>query len=49
MLEIATDVHYRHADLLAQLRSIRDTLVTSSDRLNVAVCGGGTHPFQRSS
>ena len=47
MLEIATDVHYRHADLLAQLRSIRDTLVTSSDRLNVAVCGGGTHPFQR--
>lgn len=47
MIEIATDVHHRHEQLLGQLRSIRDALVVACDRLNVAVCGGGTHPFQR--
>ncbi|WP_300321187.1 YbdK family carboxylate-amine ligase [Accumulibacter sp.] len=47
MIEIATHVHHRHDQLLQQLQSIRDALVTAGDRLNVAVCGGGTHPFQR--
>ncbi|HRD91814.1 MAG TPA: YbdK family carboxylate-amine ligase [Accumulibacter sp.] len=47
MIEIATDVHHHHGQLLGQLRSIRDALVVACDRLNVAVCGGGTHPFQR--
>lgn len=47
MLEVATDVHTCHGDLLAQLRLIRDEVVAGGDRLNVAVCGGGTHPFQR--
>lgn len=47
MIEIATDVHHHHEQLLGQLRSIRDALVVACDRLNVAVCGGGTHPFQR--
>ena len=47
MLEIATDVHTRHDELLAQLRRMRDALLAAGDRLNIAVCGGGTHPFQR--
>ncbi|MEW6695107.1 putative glutamate--cysteine ligase 2 [Tepidimonas thermarum] len=47
MIEIATGVHTRHDELLAQLRAIRDTLVAAADRLNVALAGGGTHPFQR--
>ncbi len=46
MIEIASNVHTRHDELLAQLREIRDTLVAAGDRLNVGVCGGGTHPFQ---
>ena len=46
MIEIATDVHTRHDELLAQLRQMRDALVAAGDRLNVGVCGGGTHPFQ---
>jgi carboxylate-amine ligase len=46
MIEIATDVHTRHAPLLAQLQQMRDTLVQAGDRLNIGVCGGGTHPFQ---
>lgn len=46
MIEIATGIHTRHDDLLAQLTEIRDTLVQAADRLNVGVAGGGTHPFQ---
>jgi glutamate---cysteine ligase / carboxylate-amine ligase len=47
MIEISTDVHTRYQELLQQLRRIRDALVAAGDRLNVAICGGGTHPFQR--
>lgn len=47
MIEVATDVHTRHDALLGQLREMRDALVAAGDRLNVGVCGGGTHPFQR--
>jgi carboxylate-amine ligase len=47
MIEINSSVHTNHADLLSQLREIRDTLLEAGDRLNVGVCGGGTHPFQR--
>lgn len=47
MIEISTDVHVRHDELLAQLRRMRNLLVEAGDRLNVAVCGGGSHPFQR--
>ena len=47
MLEVSTDVHLRYDDLLAQLRRIRNALVDAGDRLNVGICGGGTHPFQR--
>jgi carboxylate-amine ligase len=47
MIEISTDVQSNHTDLLGQLQRIRDTLVAAGDRLNVGVCGGGTHPFQK--
>jgi len=47
MIEVATDVHTRHGELLAQLRQMRDALVAAGDRLNIGICGGGTHPFQR--
>ncbi|MCD8515059.1 MAG: YbdK family carboxylate-amine ligase [Burkholderiaceae bacterium] len=47
MIEVATGIQTEHAPLLAQLRDIRDTLVRAGDRLNVALAGGGTHPFQR--
>jgi carboxylate-amine ligase len=46
MLEIATDIHTGYASLLAQLKEMRDKVVTAGDRLNIGVCGGGTHPFQ---
>jgi carboxylate-amine ligase len=47
MLEINSSVHTGHGALLAELREIRDTLLRAGDRLNVGVCGGGTHPFQQ--
>ena len=47
MIEVATGVHADHAGVLVQLRQIRDALVRAGDRLNVGVCGGGTHPFQQ--
>jgi glutamate---cysteine ligase / carboxylate-amine ligase len=47
MIEISTDVQTGHGGLLDQLQQIRDTLVAAGDRLNVGVCGGGTHPFQQ--
>jgi glutamate---cysteine ligase / carboxylate-amine ligase len=47
MIEISTSVHEAHAPLLDQLKSIRDALTRAGDRLNVGVCGGGTHPFQQ--
>ncbi|MFN3883552.1 MAG: YbdK family carboxylate-amine ligase [Rhodocyclaceae bacterium] len=47
MIEISTDVHTWYEPLLQQLRQMRDVLVQAGDRLNVGVCGGGTHPFQR--
>ena len=46
MIEVATSVQETPAGLLSQLRSMRDALVAAADRLNLGVCGGGTHPFQ---
>ncbi|QNA89113.1 glutamate--cysteine ligase [Massilia sp. Dwa41.01b] len=47
MIEINSSVHTHHGELLGELRQIRDTLLRAGDRLNVGVCGGGTHPFQQ--
>jgi glutamate---cysteine ligase / carboxylate-amine ligase len=47
MIEIATGIQSAHAPLLAELRGMRNTLVAACERLNIDICGGGTHPFQR--
>lgn len=47
MIEINTSVHSSYTEMLAQLQLIRDTLVRAGDKLNIGVCGGGTHPFQQ--
>jgi carboxylate-amine ligase len=46
MIELATGVCADHAQVLAQLQEIRAALVDSAHRQGVALCGGGTHPFQ---
>ncbi len=47
MIEISTGVCHSSAEVLGQLTQLRDALVKSADKLNIAVVGGGTHPFQQ--
>jgi carboxylate-amine ligase len=46
MIEASTSIHASHATLLSELRVIRDVLVRSASRLNLAIAGAGAHPFQ---
>ena len=46
MIELCTGVCTDHATVLAQLLETRDALVDCAERLNIGLCGGGTHPFQ---
>lgn len=46
MIEISTGICQDAGQVLAELSTIRDALVRSADKLNIAVAGGGTHPFQ---
>ncbi len=47
MLEVSTRPLSRHREVRTELRLIRDAVVAAADRLNLLVCGGGAHPFQR--
>jgi glutamate---cysteine ligase / carboxylate-amine ligase len=47
MIEVSTGVCQSPAQVLQELAQIRDALVKSADKLNIAVVGGGTHPFQQ--
>ncbi len=47
MLEISTGVCQSATEVLAQLTQLRNALVKCADKLNIAVVGGGTHPFQQ--
>jgi len=47
MIEINSAVNRDYGTLLAQLRTVRDGIVHAADRLNLAIAGGGAHPFHR--
>ncbi|MGV8804974.1 MAG: YbdK family carboxylate-amine ligase [Polaromonas sp.] len=47
MIEVSTGVCQSASEVLGQLTQIRDALVKCADKLNIAVIGGGTHPFQQ--
>jgi glutamate---cysteine ligase / carboxylate-amine ligase len=47
MIEINSGVHARHETLLPEMLMIRDALVAEAKRMNIGICGGGNHPFQR--
>jgi len=46
MIEISTSVHTDYRAMLAELSAIRDVVLKSAQRLNLAIAGGGAHPFQ---
>lgn len=46
MLEIASGIHRNVQALEEELNQIHDLLVVIVNKLNLGLCGGGTHPFQ---
>ena len=46
MIEISTAVHKDYRELLIELSATRDFMIRSAQRLNLAIAGGGAHPFQ---
>ena len=46
MIEISTGVCRTMGEVQRELTQIRNALVASADKLNIAIAGGGTHPFQ---
>ena len=47
MIEISTGICRDAVQVQDELSVIRDALVKCADRLNIAIAGGGTHPFQQ--
>ena len=46
MIEISTQICDDHAMVCTQLESLRDALAGAARKLNIGICGGGTHAFQ---
>jgi carboxylate-amine ligase len=47
MIEVNSAVNKRYDELLKQLTTVRDAIVSTAERLNLAVAGGGSHPFHK--
>ena len=47
MIEVTCGVFANWDDLHHELERVRVELVKAADWLNIGICGGGTHPFQR--
>src|SRR6476659_7401873 len=47
MIEVNSSVNTNYDDLRRELKDVRDAIVVAAQRLNVAVAGGGSHPFHR--
>src|ERR1044072_4902328 len=47
MIEVNSAVNSTYAAMLDELVRVRDAIVVAAERLNVAVAGGGSHPFHK--
>ena len=48
MIEVSTaDIHDSYATLAEELLEIRDGMTAMAKKLNIALAGGGAHPFQK--
>ncbi len=47
MIEINSSIHSSPDTLFTELLALRDFLLQQAEELQIAFCGGGTHPFQR--
>jgi carboxylate-amine ligase len=46
MIEVSTGVCDHFGQVVSELRETRDALLDCAGQLELALCGGGTHPFQ---
>lgn len=46
MIEINSSIHLSPQTMLEELSELHTYLSTQATNLNIAICGGGTHPFQ---
>jgi glutamate---cysteine ligase / carboxylate-amine ligase len=47
MIEVNSSVHSRYDTLQPEMIEIRNALVAEAKRMNIGICGGGNHPFQK--
>lgn len=47
MIEVNSAVNRRHARLIEELTVVRDAITAEAERLNLAIAGGGSHPFHQ--
>lgn len=47
MIELNSSIHHSPKEMFDELLSIQEHLLTLSNELDIAICGGGTHPFQK--
>jgi carboxylate-amine ligase len=47
MIEVNSAVNRRHAKLIEELVVVRDAITAEAERLNLAIAGGGSHPFHQ--
>ncbi|HSN21307.1 MAG TPA: YbdK family carboxylate-amine ligase [Usitatibacter sp.] len=47
MIEVNSAVNRRYGKLLEELRVVRDAITDDAERLNLAIAGGGAHPFHQ--
>jgi len=47
MIEVNSAVNRHYNELLAELMRVRDAIVVAAERLNIAIAGGGSHPFHK--
>jgi len=47
MIEVNSSVNTNYDHLRRELKDVRDAIVVAAQRLNVAVAGGGSHPFHK--
>jgi glutamate---cysteine ligase / carboxylate-amine ligase len=45
MVELNSSIHTGYAGLVRELGELRDAVAAAADRLNIAIAGGGSHPF----
>ncbi|MCL9683634.1 YbdK family carboxylate-amine ligase [Legionella maioricensis] len=46
MIEINSSIHHSPQAMIKELYELRSYLIQQANNLNLAICGGGTHPFQ---